>query len=174
MTAAGPEARFSEAELAYLLGERRLGRLATADASGQPHVVPVGWSYNRELGTTYWQAPNCTTPLTFRKRFANLPATSATFMFSDAALIVTWTNPPTAQESYSLAAPQATKAGGPTPTTHFRHSGLANVAFADGHVELREEVPVASPASWSPAANDLRQKLRLGYLADTNMPYVGQ
>ena len=44
-------ARFSDAELAYLLGERRLGRLATADASGRPHVVPVGWSYNAELGT---------------------------------------------------------------------------------------------------------------------------
>ncbi|SFP71347.1 pyridoxamine 5'-phosphate oxidase family protein [Geodermatophilus dictyosporus] len=44
-------ARFSDAELGYLLGERRLGRLATADASGQPHVVPVGWAYNAELGT---------------------------------------------------------------------------------------------------------------------------
>jgi PPOX class F420-dependent enzyme/OxyR family protein len=44
-------ARFSASELAYLLGERRLGRLATADAAGRPHVVPVGWSYNAELGT---------------------------------------------------------------------------------------------------------------------------
>ena len=51
MTAPGATARFSEAELAYLLGERRLGRLATADASGQPHAVPVGWSYDAELGT---------------------------------------------------------------------------------------------------------------------------
>ena len=51
MSAPVATARFSEAELAYLLGERRLGRLATADASGQPHVVPVGWSYNAELGT---------------------------------------------------------------------------------------------------------------------------
>ncbi len=51
MTAPMATARFSDAELAYLLGERRLGRLATADASGQPHVVPVGWSYNAELGT---------------------------------------------------------------------------------------------------------------------------
>ncbi len=42
---------FSAAELDYLLGERRLGRLATADATGQPHVVPVGWRYNPELGT---------------------------------------------------------------------------------------------------------------------------
>ena len=51
MTAPVRSARFSDAELAYLLGERRLGRLATADASGQPHVVPVGWSYDAELGT---------------------------------------------------------------------------------------------------------------------------
>ena len=43
--------RFSPQELAYLLGERRLGRLATADADGGPHVVPVGWSYNADLGT---------------------------------------------------------------------------------------------------------------------------
>src|SRR6266508_3880568 len=38
-------------ELEYLEGERRLGRLATVDGTGQPHVVPVGWSYNPELGT---------------------------------------------------------------------------------------------------------------------------
>ncbi len=44
-------ARFTPAELAYLLDEPRLGRLATADAAGAPHVVPVGWSYNRDLGT---------------------------------------------------------------------------------------------------------------------------
>jgi len=43
--------RFTPAELAYLLDERRLGRLATADATGAPHVVPVGWSYNGDLGT---------------------------------------------------------------------------------------------------------------------------
>lgn len=44
-------ASFSAAELDYLLGERRLGRLATVDAAGQPHVVPVGCHYNAELGT---------------------------------------------------------------------------------------------------------------------------
>ena len=53
-TAAGQQAQavgFSAAELGYLLGEPRLGRLATADSTGQPHVVPMGWSYNAELGT---------------------------------------------------------------------------------------------------------------------------
>ena len=39
---------FSEAELAYLLGERRLGRVATVGKDGTPHVVPVGFSYNPE------------------------------------------------------------------------------------------------------------------------------
>ncbi len=51
MTAPVATTRFTDAELAYLLGERRLGRLATANGSGQPHVVPVGWSYDAELGT---------------------------------------------------------------------------------------------------------------------------
>lgn len=41
---------FSQAELSYL-AERRLGRLATIDRDGRPHVVPLGWSYNRGLDT---------------------------------------------------------------------------------------------------------------------------
>jgi pyridoxamine 5'-phosphate oxidase family protein len=40
--------RFSDAELEYLHGDRRLGRLATVGKDGTPHVVPVGWSYNAE------------------------------------------------------------------------------------------------------------------------------
>jgi pyridoxamine 5'-phosphate oxidase family protein len=39
---------FSPAELAYL-GERRLGRLATVDPAGLPHLVPLGWGYNPAL-----------------------------------------------------------------------------------------------------------------------------
>jgi pyridoxamine 5'-phosphate oxidase family protein len=39
---------FSDAELDYLLANRRLGRLATVGADGTPHVVPVGWRYNAE------------------------------------------------------------------------------------------------------------------------------
>lgn len=42
---------FSETELAYLVGERRLGRIATVGRDGTPHVVPVGWSYNAEQDT---------------------------------------------------------------------------------------------------------------------------
>lgn len=42
---------FSEAELAFLAEGGKLGRLATVDSQGQPHVVPVGWNYNPETGT---------------------------------------------------------------------------------------------------------------------------
>ncbi len=40
---------FTEDELSYLLGGRRLARVATVGADGTPHVVPVGWSFNAEL-----------------------------------------------------------------------------------------------------------------------------
>jgi pyridoxamine 5'-phosphate oxidase family protein len=42
---------FTNHELAYLMGERRLARIATVGKDGTPHVVPVGWSYNRGEGT---------------------------------------------------------------------------------------------------------------------------
>ena len=37
---------FTEVELRYLTGGRRLGRIATVGSDGTPHVVPVGWIYN--------------------------------------------------------------------------------------------------------------------------------
>lgn len=43
--------RLSPAELDYLRSGRLLGRLATVGADGQPHVVPVGWSYDEQSGT---------------------------------------------------------------------------------------------------------------------------
>ena len=41
-------ALFTDAELDYLLGERRLARLATVGADGTPHVAPVGWRLDPE------------------------------------------------------------------------------------------------------------------------------
>jgi pyridoxamine 5'-phosphate oxidase family protein len=41
---------FKEAEIAYM-SEQRLGRLATVDAKGQPHVVPVSFRYNADTDT---------------------------------------------------------------------------------------------------------------------------
>ena len=73
-------ASFSPAELGYLLGERRLGRLATVDATGQPHVVPVGWRYNPDLGTIDISGRN----FAATKKFRNVRETpKAAFVVDD-------------------------------------------------------------------------------------------
>jgi PPOX class F420-dependent enzyme/OxyR family protein len=41
---------FTEQEIEYLQGQR-LGRLATVDGEGRPHVVPVAFRYNPEFDT---------------------------------------------------------------------------------------------------------------------------
>ena len=41
---------FTKNELEYI-SEQRLGRLATVDRDGNPHVVPVGFRYNQETDT---------------------------------------------------------------------------------------------------------------------------
>ena len=41
---------FTKNELNYM-SEQRLGRLATVDADGNPHVVPIGFRYNSETDT---------------------------------------------------------------------------------------------------------------------------
>lgn len=46
-----PRSVFTEDELAYLHGERRLARIATVGKDGTPHVVPVGWTHNTEHDT---------------------------------------------------------------------------------------------------------------------------
>lgn len=47
----GRRSAFSQAELDFLDDGPKLGRLATVDPAGAPHVVPVGWNYNPELDT---------------------------------------------------------------------------------------------------------------------------
>jgi pyridoxamine 5'-phosphate oxidase family protein len=44
-------AAFTEPELEYLNGDRKLGRIATVGKDGTPHVVPVGWTHNTALDT---------------------------------------------------------------------------------------------------------------------------
>ena len=49
-SSAGEGGAFTEPELSYLRGQRRLGRIATVGQHGTPHVVPVGFSYNVDQG----------------------------------------------------------------------------------------------------------------------------
>jgi pyridoxamine 5'-phosphate oxidase family protein len=41
---------FTDAELEYLHGERRLARIATVGPDGVPHVTPVGWRLDPDEG----------------------------------------------------------------------------------------------------------------------------
>ncbi len=136
-----------------------------------------GYGYNRELGTTYWLNFDFSTPYTLTKKMTDIVngnGSSTTYMFCDTVLIGTWNSPPDLEECDSIAAPQDDFTGGAQPTTHFRHGGkLANVAYVDGHVEAQAEVPVASPAWWTPQANQLRQQWSIGYLSDKMPPYTG-
>lgn len=61
---------FSEAEQAYLR-ERGLGRLATIDPDGVPHVVPLGWTYNPTLDTIDVGGRNIARTREFRNVQAN-------------------------------------------------------------------------------------------------------
>jgi pyridoxamine 5'-phosphate oxidase family protein len=68
-------ASLSPEELEYLAGqrqpgERRLGRLATVQRDGLPHVVPVVWRYNPDLGTIDISGLN----LAATKKFRNIAA----------------------------------------------------------------------------------------------------
>jgi pyridoxamine 5'-phosphate oxidase family protein len=42
---------FTQNQLAYLISERRLARIAIVGKDGMPHVTPVGWSYSAEHDT---------------------------------------------------------------------------------------------------------------------------
>ena len=42
---------FTDPELAYMVGGRQLGRIATVGRDGTPHVVPVAWIYNAARDT---------------------------------------------------------------------------------------------------------------------------
>jgi pyridoxamine 5'-phosphate oxidase family protein len=63
-----PALSFSEAEAVYL-AENYIGRVATSSVSGQPHVVPVGYSFDGTAIT--FSGRNLSRTLKFRNLMAN-------------------------------------------------------------------------------------------------------
>ena len=123
-----------------------------------------GYGYNMNLGQVdFSNWPNVKMVV---MRLVNFPSTSRTIVLSDAARIaLPWSGDPVLRftENFYILGPQDPSTA---PFTHFRHGGgVANVAYLDGHVEPRTEEFVASPANWDQAANNLRQQMRLGYVA---------
>jgi prepilin-type processing-associated H-X9-DG protein/prepilin-type N-terminal cleavage/methylation domain-containing protein len=128
-----------------------------------------GYGYNLNCGQVDWSRwPQ--PPVQIVRRMADFQATSRTAIFSDAARIqLPWWGDPElkATESFYILGPQDPFT---EPSTHFRHaSGIANVAFLDGHVEGLQEDYVPPPPHWPQAARDLRQRLKIGYLSKTSI-----
>jgi pyridoxamine 5'-phosphate oxidase family protein len=80
---------FTRNELEYL-GERRperLARIATVGKDGTPHVVPVGWRFNRELDTIDVGGMN----LARTKKFKDVRRTGrASIVIDDVASVDPW------------------------------------------------------------------------------------
>jgi len=79
--------QFSESEINYLLGERRLARIATADAEGMPHVVPVGWRYEADSGVILVSGRDFAATRKFRNVQAN---PQASIVIDDLASVDPW------------------------------------------------------------------------------------
>ncbi|VAX41154.1 hypothetical protein MNBD_PLANCTO02-3224, partial [hydrothermal vent metagenome] len=77
------------------------------------------------------------------KKFRDITQLTRTIAFADSAVYNTWSTdnvntPGDFIENWTLCPPALGSAQyPPTATIHFRHSGAANVAFMDGHVETR-------------------------------------
>jgi prepilin-type processing-associated H-X9-DG protein/prepilin-type N-terminal cleavage/methylation domain-containing protein len=143
---------------------------------GGPVSVTGGYGYNKVVGANLGRMVVCS-------------ATSQTFLLSDTASV----NSPTKTTApavplgevdtfvppfvYALGGPFAGSTTTPAPYAHFRHGGLANVSFLDGHVESRSQVSFPNPATWV-YGNTTATAYGVGYL-DANTPpvfspYIGQ
>ena len=130
--------------------------------------MACGYGYNgRYLGYgidyDFSNYPSYTTSSTFR-RMGDIQQTTNTVAFGDSAQVDFSL---TFQETWLLEPPSQNYAA-----THFRHTGTANVAFMDGHVESRIrgfliQVPGANyMASAQAAMMDAKQ---LGFVTDGNL-----
>ena len=128
-----------------------------------------GYAYNYNLGGTVWSTTPPWTPSQVLTTLAQFPSTSRTVVMSDGACIqmpYMAGQVPIVTENLYLTGPDDNYA---VPGTHFRHGGLANVGFLDGHVEAMRQVDAPVPASWDSVGGALAKKTGIGYLNRTSV-----
>ncbi len=126
-----------------------------------------GYGYNLNLGCTKYPPPDYA-PQIVSRELAFFRATSRTVVLTDAARIqLPWAGDPVlkATENYFVQGPEDYDLY-TEPCTHFRHSGVANASFLDGHVEALQMASVPRPAYWPPEATALADQLKIGYLSE--------
>lgn len=111
------------------------------------------------------------------QKMVNLP-THTIYVFSDSALMVCAFGPCTMQEADSIDRPVPLQAAAPWGTyqafTHFRHGGMANMAYLDGHVDLVTPAAFQPDPSWPADAPGYIRVNNLGFPTAVNTPYDGQ
>jgi prepilin-type N-terminal cleavage/methylation domain-containing protein/prepilin-type processing-associated H-X9-DG protein len=124
-----------------------------------------GYGYNRNLGG---------------KKIIFFPATSATYLFCDSALMTCSPGTPcTIQEADAIVGPVPLVANDPVfglfqAFTQFRHTrNVANVAFLDGHVEVLPLAVAPTDPSWPADAASCMQQYQLGFPTAVDDPYNG-
>ncbi|MFO0842776.1 MAG: DUF1559 domain-containing protein [Gemmataceae bacterium] len=136
--------------------------LSRAEIQQVYNGVTGGFGYNKSLA---------------ERRMVTVRSTHTTIAFAESALLVC-TPGCSAQEADTIAGPFPLAAPSPwglfQTMTQFRHSGAANVAYLDGHVEAMTPVPVTLPSNWPTESDPLCRKLVLGFPTDKNEAYLGE
>jgi prepilin-type N-terminal cleavage/methylation domain-containing protein/prepilin-type processing-associated H-X9-DG protein len=99
---------------------------------------------------------------------SNRRGTSNTIAFADSANVPFAAPFDKLTENWYLAAPSETY-----PNVHFRHLGLANVCFADGHAETRTPTDNGPPGWEDPTATALRRRENVWDIGGTDAEFGG-
>jgi prepilin-type N-terminal cleavage/methylation domain-containing protein/prepilin-type processing-associated H-X9-DG protein len=137
-----------------------------------------GYAYNRYMYDASFGPPPNFPLIVSPKRMANFPTTSQTLLFTESALLSNsggWH----LEEVILVRGPQSfltsnNSFGYFLNFTQFRHTGVGNVAFLDGHVEAMTPAAVPTPAGWDANVDLFRRQYNLGFPFTTETPYSGQ
>ena len=109
-----------------------------------------GYGYNYEYLAPLQYAPPTWAPAWKPVRLAAVTTKSQTIVFADSA--GTWIDPWPTGDPILIEVPLIEPPSGQYPSVHFRHVGLANVVFLDGHVESYQPGTRNPPPVWEPAS----------------------
>jgi prepilin-type processing-associated H-X9-DG protein len=156
----------------FMEGNSAVLRCPTLDATIEQLYAGQtgGYGYNLNLGCTKYPPPDYA-PQIMSRELAFFRATSRTVVLTDAARIqLPWAGDPVlkATENYFVQGPEDYDLY-TEPCTHFRHSGVANVSFLDGHVDAQKMASVPRPTYWPPEAIALADRLKIGYVSQQSV-----
>ena len=128
-----------------------------------------GYAYNQNLGGAVYPSSPPWTPTLEMKSLVDFPTTHRTVIMTDGArLQLPWSGDPVLKltENLYVQGPEDPFAA---PGTHFRHAGIANAAFLDGHVEGLRPAGIPYPRHWSSEGGRMARLAPLDYIAPTSI-----